>query len=400
VSPAPLPLDEARAQVVAAVSPLESEPVGVGEALGRVLAEDVAAAGDVPPFANSAMDGFAVPPGPAGRELRVVDEARAGRPAGQPLGEDEAIRISTGAPLPAGATAVVPVERVAERDGVVVPEREVGPRDNVRDAGEDMRAGAVVVSRGTRLGAGELAAVVAAGRGEVHCARRPRVAVLVTGDELAPAGAALRPGQIHNSNAVALRALVEGEGAVVVADRLVPDDRDATQGALREALEGAADVVLVSGGVSVGPHDHVKPALDALGVRERFWRVAVKPGKPAWFGTREATLVFGLPGNPVSAFVCCVLLARPALRALQGAQSRPREQAVLAEPVRRARDRAQAVRVALIPGPDGRLAARPTGPQGSHMLSSLLGADALALIPAGEGELAAGEPVELERLAP
>jgi molybdopterin molybdotransferase len=263
-----------------------------------------------------------------------------------------------------------------------------------------MRVGTVVVPRGVRLGPGDLAAVVGAGRGEVSCARRPRVAVLVTGDELVPAGAPLRAGQIHNSNGVALRALAEREGAVVVADGLVPDDRAATERALRDALDGGADVVLISGGVSVGPHDHVKPALETLGVQERFWRVALKPGKPAWFGTRGPTLVFGLPGNPVSAFVCFVLLARPALRALQGVEPRPRERAALAEPVRRARDRAQAVRVALASGPDGTVAARPTGPQGSHMLSSLLRADALALIPAGEGELAAGEPVELERLAP
>jgi molybdopterin molybdotransferase len=399
VSAPPLSLDEARARVVSAVSPLESEPVAVGEALGRVLAEDVRAAGDVPPFANSAMDGFAVVAGPAGRELQVVDEARAGRPTDRPLGEGEAIRISTGAPLPAGATAVVPIELVAERDGVVVPEREVSPSDNVRGAGEDMRVGTVVVAAGTRLGPAELAAAVAAGRAELRCARRPRVAVLVTGDELAPAGAALGPGQIHNSNAVALRALAEREGAVVVADDLVPDRRDATEGALQEALQ-SADAVLISGGVSVGPHDHVKPALEALGVQERFWRVALKPGKPAWFGARGATVVFGLPGNPVSAFVCFVLLARPALRALQGAEPRERERAVLAEPVRRAAGREQAVRVGLAPGPDGSLAAHPTGPQGSHMLSSLLGADALALIPAGDGELAAGEAVELERLAP
>src|SRR5205807_5386514 len=172
---------------------------------------------------------------------------------------------------------------------------------------------------GTVLGPGELAAAVAAGRAELSCARRPRVALLATGDELVPAGAPRGPGQIHNGTAVALTALAEREGADVVLDEIVPDDRERTEAALARALE-AADVLAVSGGVSVGPHDHVKPALAALGVQERFWRIALKPGKPAWFGDRDGTLAFGLPGNPVSAVVCFLLLVRPALRALQGAE--------------------------------------------------------------------------------
>jgi molybdopterin molybdotransferase len=374
-------------------------PVAIADAAGRVLAEPVTAAGDVPPFPNSAMDGFAVLAGPAGRELRVVDESRAGSPAARAVAEGEAIRISTGAPLPAGATAVVPVEHVAERDGTVVLEREALPQANVRDAGEDLRAGTAVLTPGTVLGPAELAAAVAAGRAELSCARRPGLALLTTGDELVAAGAPLRPGQIHNSNAVALAALARREGATVVADEIVADEREATEAALRRVLDAGADVVIVSGGVSVGPHDHVKPALDALGVQERFWRVALKPGKPAWFGTREDTLVFGLPGNPVSAVVCFLLLVRPALRALQGAPPLPaRAPARLAQAIRRAADRDQAVRVTLEPGADGVAVARPTGPQGSHMLSSLLGADGLAIVPAGEGELAAGERVEVELL--
>jgi molybdopterin molybdotransferase len=392
-------LDDARAAVVAAVRPLEAERVAIRAARGRVLAEDVTAGADVPPFANSAMDGFAVLAGPAGRELRVVDESRAGRPARRAVAEGEAIRISTGAPIPEGATAVVPVELVAERDGMVVPQHEVRPHANIRDAGEDLPAGTVVVARGTRLGAGELAAAVGAGRAELRCARRPRVALLATGDELVPAGAPLAPGQIHNSNAVALAALAEREGAEVVLDEVVPDDRARTDDALARAL-GAADVVAVSGGVSVGPHDHVKPALASAGVEKRFWRVALKPGKPAWFGQRADTLAFGLPGNPVSAVVCFLLLVRPALRGLQGAEPlAPRSVAVLAEPIRRSPDREQAVRVRLRPGDDGMPRARPTGAQGSHLLSSLVGADGLAMVPAGEGELEAGARVAIEPVA-
>src|SRR5205807_6664029 len=229
-----LPLDEARARAVAAVAaPLEAQAVVVGDALGRVLAEDVLAAADVPPFANSAMDGFAVLAGPAGRALRVVDESRAGRPARRPVGEGEAIRISTGAPLPAGATAVVPVEHTAERDGAVVLEREAPPHANVRDAGEDLSAGAVVVRRGAVLGPPEVAAAVAAGRAEVRCARRPRAAILVTGAALAPPGAPLGPGQIHDSNAVALAALAAREGTQMVREGIVPDDRAGTEEALK-----------------------------------------------------------------------------------------------------------------------------------------------------------------------
>ncbi|MDX6651091.1 MAG: molybdopterin molybdotransferase [Solirubrobacteraceae bacterium] len=394
-----LSLAQAREIVVATAGPpLEDEAVAVEDALGRVLAEAVAAQADVAPFANSAMDGWAVRAGPAARELRVVDESRAGRPATRAVGEGEAIRISTGAPVPEGAESVVPVEHARETDGAVVLEREATPGANIRQAGEDLRAGTEVLARGTVLRAGELGAAVAAGRAAMRCTRRPRVAVVVTGDELVAPGATLGPGQIHNSNATMLAALAAAAGAEVVASpgNAVGDDRAETEAALAAALE-VADVVLVSGGVSVGPHDHVKPALQALGVQERFWRVALKPGKPVWFGARGRTLVFGLPGNPVSAAACFVLFARPALRALQGADPLPPPlSARLAQDVKRSPDREQAVRVRLASGPDGALEARPTGPQGSHMLSSLVGADGLALIPPGTSPLPAGELVAVE----
>jgi molybdopterin molybdotransferase len=396
-----LSLAQAREIVVAtAAPPLEDESVAVGDALGRVLAEAVEAAADVAPFANSAMDGWAVRAGPAGRELRVVDESRAGHPATRAVGDGEAIRISTGAPVPVGAESVVPVEHARETDGAVVLEREAVAGANIRQAGEDLQAGTEVLAPGTVLRAGELGAAVAAGRATLRCARRPRVAVVVTGDELVAPGAALGPGQIHNSNATMLIALAAAAGADMVtapdAGTAVGDDRAATEAALAAALQ-TADVVLVSGGVSVGPHDHVKPALHALDVQERFWRVAVKPGKPVWFGARDRTLVFGLPGNPVSAAACFVLFARPALRALQGADPLPLPlRARLAQDVRRSPDREQAVRIRLAPGANGALEAHPTGPQGSHMLSSLVGADALALIPRGDGPMPAGELVSVD----
>lgn len=396
----------ARGRVLVAAQPLPPEPVDLTAALGRVLAEDVASDRDLPPFDASAMDGFAVRAGPAA-ELEVVDESRAGQPAGRALRAGEAIRISTGAVVPEGAEAVVPVERAETVDGagrdraprperIQVPDR--APGDHIRRAGEDVGAGALVLSAGVRLGPAEVAVLASLGRPQILCGPRPRMAVLVTGDELVEPGSPLGPGQIRDANAFALAAQAERAGARVVHRALVPDELAATVAALDEAL-GLADAVCVSGGVSVGPHDHVKPALARLEVRERFWGVALRPGKPTWFGVHDQTLVFGLPGNPVSAMVTFQLFARPALERLAGApQPAPSPAvAVLDEAVTRHPLRDQAVRCALTVGADG-WHVRPSGPQGSHVLTSMLRADALAVVPAGEGEVAAGERVEVELL--
>ena len=276
-----------------------------------------------------------------------------------------------------------------------MPETEPGA--NIRRAGEDVALGAVVLRAGTRLGAAELGVAASVGRASLRCALRPRVVVLATGDELTPPGEPLGPGRIYGSNGFALGAQVERAGATLAGRGTVPDTPDGTREAIREALE-EADVVIVSGGVSVGPHDHVKDALHELGVEEHFWGVLLRPGKPTWFGTRDGTLAFGLPGNPVSAMVTFQLFARPALAALQGAAPDPlRATAVLAHPVARNPRREEAVRVRLRHTDQG-LEAETTGEQGSHMLTSMLGADGLAMIAPGEGELAAGERVEVELL--
>ena len=389
-------IEAARADVVSSCAPLPAEPVPVADAAGRVLAADVTAATDLPRFDNSAMDGFAVRSDASSGPLRVVDESRAGAPASRPVAPGEAIRISTGAAMPAGADAVAPVEQVREADGTVALTEPAAAGRHVRRAGEDLRAGAVVLPAGTPLGPAALAVAVGAGAGTLPCTRRPRVAILCTGDELRPPGSALGPGEIHNSNAPMLAALARQDGALVTRADAVRDERTATEAALADAL-AEADVVVLSGGVSVGPHDHVKPALVARGVTERFWRVDLQPGKPTWFGTRDAQLVFGLPGNPVSSFVTFVLFVRPALRALQGAAPLPpRERAVLAADVPR-RGRTQALRVRL-DGGDGTLRATPTGAQGSHVTASLLAADGLAFVAPGEDTVAAGEWVAVERL--
>ena len=407
-------IDEARRRVLEAVTPLGDEAVPLGLALGRVLAENVTSGIDVPPFDSSGMDGYAVIAGPE-TELEVIGDARAGQPATETVRPGTAIRISTGAVVPEGADAVVPVERTTAVTGaedhsiqvdrvmrgkpgesrVRVAETEAGA--NIRRAGEDVALNAAVLQRGTVLGPAELGVAAAVGRASLRCAQRPRVFVLITGDELTPPGEPLAAGGIYGSNGFALAAQVERAGGAVAGRRTVPDTPEVTRAALNEALE-AADVVIVSGGVSVGPHDHVKDAFRDLGVEERFWGVRLRPGKPTWFGTRGDTLAFGLPGNPVSAMVTFQLFARPALAALQGAApDAARAGAVLAHAITRNPRRDEMVKVRLRHGDDS-LVAEPTGAQGSHMLTSMLGADGLALIHHGDGELAAGERVEVELL--
>jgi molybdopterin molybdotransferase len=395
-----LSIAEARAVVASHVAPLGVHELPIADAGGRFLAEPVQAAHDVPAWPNSAMDGYAVTSGPKGRTLAVTGDARAGAPAETAVTAETAIRISTGAVLPEGADAVLQVELVSVDGDRVTLDDDVTAGRNVRRPGEDMRAGATVLEAGTRLGPAELGVAVTAGRAEVTVAYAPRVTVVATGDELVDPGVELRPGQIHDSNAVTLAWLARRAGADVRPPARAPDNREGTERALAKALEHA-DVVIVSGGVSVGPHDHVKPALQALGVEERFWRVALRPGKPTWFGTRDGQLVFGLPGNPVSSVVTFHLFVRPALLALQHAPfaAAPERTAYLTEAVARNPGRDEAVRVRLGTTPAGVLTATPTGPQGSHVLTSLLAADALALVTAGEGALQPGETVPVELLS-
>ena len=390
----PLNIAQAQALIAGFSSLLPAETTAVDDALGLVLAEQVIASGDVPSRANSAMDGFAARSGEAGRTLRVIGESRAGHPAAVTVGDGEAVRISTGAVMPEGADAVAPIEVVKDEGTNVTLLEQLSAGRNVRLAGEDLRAGDAVLAPGRQLGPAELGIAVAAGRAELQCVRRARVAVIATGDELREPGAKLAAGELHDSNLTTLQALVRAAGAEVVLASHVGDDPAATMSRFAEALD-QADLVVCSGGVSVGPHDHVKGAFIELGVEERFWRVALRPGRPTWFGSREAKLVFGLPGNPVSAIVTFLLFAAPALRAIQGRPPQATSSAKLGEEIARHPDRDECVRVRLEGGE-----VFATGPQGSHILSSVALADALAVIPRGEGSLAAGSPIELLSLQP
>ena len=390
----PLNIAQAQALIAGFSSLLPAETTAVDDALGLVLAEQVIASGDVPSRANSAMDGFAARSGEAGRTLRVIGESRAGHPSDVTVGDGEAVRISTGALMPEGADAVAPIEVVEDEGSNVTLLEQLGAGRNVRLAGEDLRAGDAVLAPGRELGPAELGIAVAAGRAELQCVRRARVAVIATGDELREAGAELAPGELHDSNLTTLQALVRAAGAEVVLAGHVGDDPAATMSRFAEALD-QADLVVCSGGVSVGPHDHVKGAFIELGVEERFWRVALRPGRPTWFGSSEAKLVFGLPGNPVSAIVTFLLFAAPALRAIQGRPPQATSSATLGEAIERHPNRDECVRVRL-----DQDEAFATGPQGSHILSSMTLADALAVIPRGEGSLAAGSQIELLSLQP
>ncbi len=397
-------IDDARRVVLDCVQPLTHERERLAGALGRVLAEDVRSVGPVPPFDSSAMDGFALrfsdvsdaaEVRPA--RLSVVGESRAGHPATRALGAGEAIAISTGAVLPDGADAVVPVEATSANNGHVDVLTTVAAGADVRRAGEDIGADEAVLAAGTRLGAAHLGVLASLGRADVRCHVRPRVSVLTTGDELVAPGRELPPGAIYNSSSYSVPALAREAGADVGLTSTVRDEPRATVDALARALE-TSDVLVVCGGVSVGEHDHVRPALARLGVDERFWGVALKPGKPTWFGVREQTLVFGLPGNPVSAIVTFTLLVAPALRALAGeSPAAVRATALLSDDVAKRPGRAHALRCRLRASERGWLA-EPTGAQGSHVLTSMLGADALAILPSESAGARAGERVAIELL--
>ena len=393
-----LSLEAALKRILERVTPLEPEAVPLASAAGRVLAEDARAVVDLPPFPSSAMDGFAVRSEDTPGRLPVVARIAAGLPAPRPLQAGEAMAIATGGVVPVGADSVIPLEDVVEHDNEVEIPTAVVQGDNVRPRGGDVAAGDVVVPHGARLHAAQIGALAAAGLDGVVVARRPRVAVLATGTELRRAGETLGPGEVYEANGVLLATALASAGADVDTLPAVADDESSHRDALERGL--AADVLVTSGGVSVGPHDLVRRILGELGVEEVFWGVAVKPGKPLAFGVRGSTLVFGLPGNPVSSLVGAEVFVRPALLALQGAQVPGPVffEGRLAAAVRRNAHRDEFVRATSAASENGVLL-DPVRGQESHMIARAAAADALVLAPRGDGDLDAGQTVRYLPLA-
>jgi molybdenum cofactor synthesis domain-containing protein len=388
-----IPLEDARSFVLSGCRPAAPAEVPLREALGLVLSRDVFAPEDIPPFPNTAVDGFAVRAADVAavpRTLRVVGTLPAGAAPDRAVGEGEAIRIMTGAPMPPGADAVVMVE-VTElaADGASVLVREsVDEGAAVRAAGEDVRAGQLVFEPGTILGAGHLGVLSSLGMLAAPVRPRPRVGVLSTGDELIEGPAPLQPGQIRDSNRVALLALLARAGCTGVDLGLVPDTEADITAAIEKGV-AECDALVTSGGVSMGAFDYVKVVLDRIGDM-RWMQVAIRPAKPLAFGTVDGKPVFGLPGNPVSSMVSFELFARPALRKMMGVPERlwvrPSIPAVADEPMRRRADgKTHFNRVVASVGADGRHHVRSAGGQGSHQLTAMANADALAVLHDGPG---------------
>ena len=386
--------------VLAEVRPLASEDVHLLAALGRAAGDGVVADEQVPAFTNSAMDGYAVQGSLLAegvRQFRVAAEVPAGTWVERPIVARAAARIMTGAPLPPGVDTVVPVEATSLDDDVMRVLEPVRAGANVRRAGEDIAVGDVVFPRGTRLGPAEIGILASLGRETVSVARRPKVAILATGSELVEPGSALAPGQIRNSNSYAAYGQVVEAGGEPVMMGIAPDDVRETRRLVAAALE--YDVVITSGGVSVGDYDFVRRVEDELGISPRFWGVAVKPGKPMAFGVRDATLVFGVPGNPVAAMVSFELYIRPALLALQGRADlfRPFVRARASEAQPAGGNRVELRRCRLESRNEG-WSFTITGPQGSGILRSMALADGLAVIAPGRPRGAPGEEYVVIRL--
>jgi molybdopterin molybdotransferase len=389
--------EEAAARVVADLQPLAPEPVPLAEALGRALAEDVIAPRDLPPFANSAMDGWALRAADAARgRLPIAGVRFAGAAPGEPLPPGSAVRIFTGAPLPPGADCVVKQEDALQDGGVVVISSGPAAGDFVRPAGEDARAGEVALPAGLPIGPAEIGHAAALGRTHLLVHRRPRIALLATGDELGAVSEPPREGVIFESNSHALAAAARLAGGIPV-PLGIARDRPGEIEALVAAAAGRFDALLTTGGASVGERDLVKDSLRDLGAEERFWRVAMKPGKPFGLFRLGGVPVFLCPGNPASASVTFEVFVRPALRRLAGLPGHGRVElrVPLAAPARKPAELAVFVRGNLV---DGAFVASPF--QSSGLTRSLVGQGALAILPAGPGELAAGDAVTCRLLGP
>lgn len=403
-----VPVDEALARVLAAVRPLPPIDSDLLDALGRVTATPVLASENVPPFTNSAMDGFAVRSADtvgaavdAPVVLTVIGTIAAGEPPAGLIGPGDAIRIMTGAPMPAGADAVVRFEDTSESDRGVAIHRPVAAGENVRLAGEDIRVGEIAVPPGTALSAPWVGMLAALGHAIVSVHRQPRVAILSTGNELVATNGETGAGRIRDSNSTTLAALVTEAGGLPLALGAVRDEMHDLRAALRRATEDfQPDLILTSGGVSVGDYDMVKDALQVEG-EIAIWQVRMKPGKPLAFGAVNGVPLLGLPGNPVAAAVSFLQFGRPAIRRMLGHDdvALPTVMAVTTDAIANSGRRRHFMRVRLENGADGRLSATPAGEQGAGVLSSLAQADGLLVVPEEVMHVPAGSclPVQVLR---
>jgi molybdopterin molybdotransferase len=395
-------VNEALTAVLDGIFPLESEAVGLREGLGRVIAEPVSAGRDLPPWNNSSMDGFALRSGDTGAVptvLRIIEEIPAGYQPRKSIGKNEASRIMTGGVLPEGADAVIRIEDTdcPDADHVRVREKTV-PHENVRFRGEDVREGDVVLSGNTLIGPADIAMAAGVGRTGFRVYRKPRVAILATGDELAEPGTAVGSHQIYNSNGYALSAQVAAAGGIPVGLGIARDDREDLAGKLNSA--SGYDVLLVSGGVSVGKYDLVRDVLSELGCDLTFWRVAMKPGHPVAFGTLDGRRVFGLPGNPVSTQVTFEEFVRPVLLRMAGHSAifRPTVRAVLDETIVKNNDGKMHFVRGVVRYENGGFRAKPTGAQGSGLISSMTKANGLLILPETSLKVGAGDPIVVQLL--
>ena len=403
-----LSVSEARQRILSFFSPVESQTVALDRAAGAVLAEDISAASDLPLFDNSAVDGFALHAADLGvpRTLKVIADIRAGSLCECQLQPGACARIMTGAPMPPGAEAVIMVEDTdfnERKPGTLAPQsveihRSMRPGENIRRRGEDLHAGDNLISKGVRLRAQDIGLLAMLGMAQVPVHRRPSLALLSSGDELLPVEAALTPGKIHESNSHALAVLAERAGVELIRLGVAADMEADVRSRLNQAVEAKADVIVSSAGVSVGAFDYVKSVVEEDGELD-FWKVNMRPGKPLAFGRYRSVPFFGLPGNPVSAFIGFEVFVRPALEKLGGMEvlPRPHQTATLAEALES--DGRESYLRAIVSQENGRLVARLTGAQGSGNMLSLVRANALLIVPSGVKSLPASSDVEIWSIA-
>ncbi|MBR2118868.1 MAG: molybdopterin molybdotransferase MoeA [Afipia sp.] len=397
-----MPVAEAYAAVLKDASALPEETVALHEAFHRTLSRDVAALRTQPPVALSAMDGYAVHAADAvpGARLKVIGEVAAGRPFNQNIGAGQAARIFTGGVIPGGVDAVV-IQEDTSRDGdVVIVNEAITAGKNIRPAGIDFREGDVLLPRGSLLNDRALALAAGMNHPRLAVHRRPKVAILATGDELVPPGTTPSPGQIVYSNVFALAALARSEGAEVIELGIARDTLEDTSGGIRRARDLGADVLVTTGGASVGDHDLVQAALKAEGFDMAFWKIALRPGKPMMNGRLGAMRVLGLPGNPVSSYVCAFLFLVPLIRSLSGRTmvDHPLEPAVLGRELPANDKRQDYLRARLAPGRDGMPVATSVGAQDSSLVANLAAANALIVRPPHAPAAPAGSPCTILRL--